>query len=379
MSTTAETRPVGEKRPVPDSGIVLVCGTRPELIKLAPLARFYGEACEVVYTGQHYDPSLYAQLRAGIPGSSRFHELKIGSARRGTQLGRSVSAVDEVLAASGDRVVLVQGDTTSALAGALAANAQGLPLVHIEAGLRSHDRSMPEEHNRVLIDHLADLCCAPTELNRQNLRNENIAPERIAVTGNTVVEALQTAIPDAADQAAVLAPLGLHRDGYALATIHRPENVDEPLRLTTILRELARLPVPVVLPLHPRTSQSVRRFGLTRLLQPLRVLEPQSYPAFLALAAAAALIVSDSGGIQEEVSVLKRPVVVVRRSTERPEVFGTFGVLVPPGPRISAEAERWLDDVPGHRERLRALPSPYGDGTACRRIADAIEELTRAG
>ncbi|WP_409183712.1 non-hydrolyzing UDP-N-acetylglucosamine 2-epimerase [Amycolatopsis sp. VS8301801F10] len=356
-----------------------MCGTRPELIKLAPLVRWYGENCAVVYTGQHYDPSLCTLLDAGFPASHRFHELEIGSARRGIQLGRAISAVDEALAAHPDRVVLVQGDTTSALAGALAANAQGLPLVHVEAGLRSHDRTMPEEHNRVLIDHLADLCCAPTGLNRQNLLKENVAPQRIAVTGNTVVEALRAALPCAADRAAILAARGLAEDKYVLATIHRPENVDDPHRLTTVLRELARLPLPVVLPLHPRTKRSLERFGLTPLLRPLRVLEPEPYPTFLALAAAAALIISDSGGIQEEASVLKRPVVVVRRSTERPEIFGTFGALVVPGPRISTEAAAWLDDVAGHRERLRDLPSPYGDGAASRRTAEAIEKLIQAG
>jgi UDP-N-acetylglucosamine 2-epimerase (non-hydrolysing) len=384
MSTTAEFRTVSGdlreampavSRPASGRGITLVCGTRPELIKLAPLLRFFGDACAVIYTGQHHDRSLYSLIRADLPAPKRFHELAVGSARRGVQLGRAVSAVDEVLVAHPGSVVLVQGDTTSALAGALAANAHGLPLVHVEAGLRSRDRAMPEEHNRVLIDHLADLCCAPTDLNRRNLLAENIPCERVAVTGNTVVEALRTALPAAEDRVSVLAARGLVRDEYILATIHRPENVDDPRRLAAVLQELGELPLPVVFPLHPRTAKSVERFGLTRLLQALLVLEPQAYPAFLALAAEAAVIVSDSGGIQEEASVLKRPVVVVRRSTERPEITGTFGVLVPAGPRIGAEVARWLDDVAGHRERLSHIPSPYGDGSACRRIAEAIERV----
>ncbi|WP_410671557.1 non-hydrolyzing UDP-N-acetylglucosamine 2-epimerase [Amycolatopsis sp. cmx-4-68] len=357
-------------------GATLVCGTRPELIKLAPLVRLFGDEGTIVYTGQHYDESLYERIRAHLPPSNRFHELGVGGGRRGDQLGRTISAVDEVLATHPGRVVLVQGDTTSALAGALAANAHGLPLVHVEAGLRSHDRAMPEEHNRVLIDHLADLCCAPTELNRRNLLAENVPAERIAVTGNTVVEALEAALPPAAERAAVLAARRLVRDRYVLATIHRPENVDDPDRLAVILGELARLPLPVVFPLHPRTAKSVDRFGLGRLLEPLDVTEPQAYPDFLALAAETALIVSDSGGIQEEASVLKRPVVVVRRSTERPEIAGTFGVLVPAGPSIGAEAARWLDDVAGHRERLRGLPSPYGDGSASARIVAALGHLS---
>ncbi|MEV7550385.1 UDP-N-acetylglucosamine 2-epimerase (non-hydrolyzing) [Amycolatopsis sp. NPDC089917] len=355
--------------------VVLICGTRPELIKLAPLMRHFGKGCAVVYTGQHHDHSLYSRIRSALVPSMRFHELGIDGVGRGAQLGQAVSAVDEALASYSRPVVLVQGDTTSALAGALAANARELPLIHVEAGLRSHDRAMPEEHNRVLIDHLADLCCAPTELNLKNLLAENIPHERITVTGNTVVEALRTALPSMEERAALLSARGLRRDGYVLATLHRPENVDDPDQLARILRELGRMPLPVVLPLHPRTSMRVRDFGLTRLLVPLLVFEPQSYPDFLSLAAEAALIVSDSGGIQEEASVLKRPVIVVRRSTERPEIDGAFGVLVPPGPRIGAEAARWLCDVTGHRERLRLIPSPYGDGTACRRIVDAIGTL----
>ncbi|EOD63014.1 non-hydrolyzing UDP-N-acetylglucosamine 2-epimerase [Amycolatopsis vancoresmycina] len=375
-TTTADFRAAApESPPAGGGGITLVCGTRPELIKLAPLMRLLGDGCAVVYTGQHYDRSLYARIRADLPPSDRFCELGVGAGRRGGQLGRTVSAVDEVLADRPGRVVVVQGDTTSALAGALAANAHDLPLVHVEAGLRSHDRAMPEEHNRVLIDHLADLCCAPTALNRANLLAENVPEGRITVTGNTVVEALRTALPPAEDRRAVLAARGLARDRFVLATIHRPENVDDPERLAVILRELGRLPLPVVFPLHPRTAKSIERAGLRPLLDRLVELEPQAYPAFLALAAEAAVLVSDSGGIQEEASVLKRPVVVVRRSTERPEIAGTFGTRVLPGPGIGAEVARWLDDVAGHRERLRHVESPYGDGSASARIVAALGAL----
>jgi UDP-N-acetylglucosamine 2-epimerase (non-hydrolysing) len=355
--------------------VTLVCGTRPELIKLAPLIRYFGRRAAVIYTGQHYDASLYSQIRQDIDEPGRFHELACGGVGRGRQLGLSVAAVDEILSNNPTSAVFVQGDTTSALAGALAANANDVPLVHVEAGLRSYDRLMPEEHNRVAIDHLADLCCAPTELNRDNLLAEGIPAERIAVTGNTVVEALRSAVPTAAEQRAALCALGLVPDTYIVATIHRPENVDEPGRLESILRELARLPLPVVLPLHPRTGKRIEQFGMVPLLDGLRVIEPQAYPAFLGLVCGAAVVVSDSGGIQEEVSVLKRPVVVVRRSTERPEIEGTFGTLVVPGPRIHSEVVKWLDDVAGHRARLAGIPSPYGEGSPSARIADGFRRL----
>ncbi|MBW4721947.1 non-hydrolyzing UDP-N-acetylglucosamine 2-epimerase [Saccharothrix obliqua] len=355
--------------------VTLVCGTRPELIKLAPLVRLFGPRAIVVYTGQHYDRTMYDLIRRDVAEPGGFHEFALGGGRRGTQLGRAVRAVDDVLAAHPTSAVVVQGDTTSALAGALAANANEVPLVHVEAGLRSFDRAMPEEHNRVTIDHLADLCCAPTPLNRANLLAERVSEHRVEVTGNTVVEALVAAMPTAAAESAVLSAHGLHRDGYAVATVHRPENVDDPATLETVLGELAGLPLPVVLPLHPRTADRVARFGLGALLRRLHVLEPQGYPAFLALVSGAAVVVSDSGGIQEEVSVLKRPVVVVRRSTERPEIEGTFGTLVRPGPRVGVEVCRWLDDVAGHRARLAAIPSPYGTGSPSARIAAALERL----
>lgn len=355
--------------------VTLVCGTRPELVKCGPLIRHFGDRASVIYTGQHYDAAMYDQILRDIARPGRFHELAIGGIRRGGQLGRAVAAVDEILASHRTCAVLVQGDTTAALAGALAANANDLPLVHVEAGLRSHDRAMPEEHNRVLIDHLADLCCAPTALNRENLLAERIPGHRIEVTGNTVVESLRTAAPDIAARDRVLAGFGLEPDGYVVATIHRPENTDDAHNLERILTELTRLPLPVVVPLHPRMAERVAEFGMTALLAGLRVIEPQAYPAFLALVSGAAVVVSDSGGLQEEVSVLKRPLVVVRRSTERPEIEGTFGTLVQPGPRIRREVLRWLDDVPASRARLATIPSPYGDGSPSERIAAAVRRL----
>lgn len=362
-------------RPVRKGSITLVCGTRPELIKLAPLIRRFGEDAAVVYTGQHYDTSMYSRIRQDIAEPGSFVELGLGGGRRGAQLGNAVAALDAHFAAEPPDVVIVQGDTTSALAGALAANANDVPLVHVEAGLRSYDRAMPEEHNRVAIDHLADLCCAPTSINFTNLVAEGVAADRITVTGNTVVEALEEALPGHDDSHELITGLGLRADSYVLATIHRPENVDCRENLGTILGELAQLPVPVVLPLHPRTAKQVAAFGLGRLLAGLHVLEPQSYKDFLSLARWAAVLVSDSGGVQEEVSVLKRPVVVVRRSTERPEIEGTFGTLVPPGPRVRAEVLKWLDDVSGHRTRLAGIASPYGTGSPSGLIEAAVRRM----
>ena len=268
----------------------------------------------------------------------------------------------------------MQGDTNTTLAGALAANARGIPLVHVEAGLRSYDRAMPEEHNRVVADHLADLCCAPTETSRAQLAAEGITGARVVVTGNTVVDAATRMLPDddATDEAA--RAHGLERDGFVLSTFHRPENVDdEPSAARRSSRELAALPLPVLLPLHPRSAARARDAGLLELPGAVRIVEPLGYREFLGLARECAFLVSDSGGVQEEASIVKRPVLVVRASTERPEVLGTFAELVAPGPAIGERGRAWA--ARPRRDATRGsptTPTPYGDGHAGERIVAAI-------
>jgi UDP-N-acetylglucosamine 2-epimerase (non-hydrolysing) len=303
---------------------------------------------------------------------------EVGGSTRGGQIGEATTRLDASFGERRPRAVVVQGDTNAVAAGALAANAGEIPLVHIEAGLRSYDRRMPEEHNRVIADHLADLCCAPTEVNRANLAAEGITGERVVVTGNTVVEAVGELLPPAEERSGLLDRYGVARDEFVLATVHRPENVDRPGPLSAILTELAALSMPVLLPLHPRTAGRIEEFGLGAVADQLRIVPPLAYRPFLALMAEAALVISDSGGLQEEVSVLKRPIVVVRRSTERPEVQGTFADLVLPGPELRAAATKWLEDVPGTRTRLATVPSPYGDGSASQRSVAAIATLVGA-
>lgn len=348
--------------------IALVVGTRPEAIKLAPLARHLGDAALVIHTGQHYSNGMTGDLEPDLLLTSHPDH----GATRGHQLGYLTSALDHVLTQREPAAVVVQGDTTSALAGALAANTTGIPLIHVEAGLRSFDRAMPEEHNRVLIDHLADLCCAPTELARSHLLAERIPTDRIEVTGNTIVEAVAHALPTDAEQAHTLIQFGLVRHRYVLATIHRPENTDHAATLGVILRELAALPEPVVLPLHPRTHRRIVHFKLAGIADRLRLTGPLDYPTLLTLIRHSAIIVTDSGGVQEEATVLNRPLLVVRRSNERPEVEGIFGTRVHPGPAITATLTPWLDNRDTLHTRLAELASPYGDGTATIRISNAI-------
>ena len=354
--------------------IAVVFGTRPEIIKLAPVIHRLGDRALVVHTGQHFDHNMSQafldQLQIGEPSL----HLEVGGNTRGAQIGGATIAIEKFLLDERPAAVVVQGDTNSGLAGALAANATGTPLVHLEAGLRSYDRAMPEEHNRVLIDALSDLCLAPHETNADALRREGVAEERIAVTGSTLREALQLIMPDPAEQARQLASHGVPAGGYVLATIHRAENADHEGNLRAILTELVHLPLPVVLPLHPRTRRQASVFGLQPLLDALTVCDPVGYSEFVSLASCAALIISDSGGVQEEATIIKRPVLVVRNSTERPEILGTFAHLVAPGPQIGRLAHALLADLSSVHADLAALPYPYGTNVTTA-VVTAIDSL----
>jgi UDP-N-acetylglucosamine 2-epimerase (non-hydrolysing) len=357
--------------------VAVIVGTRPEVVKLAGIIRLLGDRAVVVHTGQHYDPELAAEFSAALFLPEPAVQLHIGGGTRDEQLTAGTTAVAEVLSDLAPEVVVVQGDTNSTLAGARAAVAVGIPLVHVEAGLRSFDKAMPEEHNRIETDHLADLCLAPTEWAAEHLANEGIGTNRVVVTGNTAVDAVLAALPVPDRQAEVVSHLGLTPRSYILGTIHRPENTDDPGVLALLLDSLAALPRPVVFPLHPRTHARISDAGLEPVLDRLRVVPPLGHADFLSLAAHCALLVSDSGGIQEEASVLKRPVVVVRRSTERPEVEGTFARLVRPADLTSA-AMWWLDELDRDPDPFHGVPSPYGDGRSSERCVAAIDNLLAA-
>ncbi|MFJ9517812.1 non-hydrolyzing UDP-N-acetylglucosamine 2-epimerase [Kitasatospora sp. NPDC101801] len=363
--------------------IAVVLGTRPELVKLAPLIHELGPAARLMHTGQHWDEAMSGRFlrELGLPEPELLSG--VGGRPRAGQIAASLEQLDAAFTTERPGAVVVQGDTNATLAGALAANAHGIPLVHVEAGLRSHDRAMPEEHNRVMVDHIADLLCAATEENAANLRTEALAERAIALTGNTVVEVVRRQLPDAEARAELLARYGLRADGYVLATVHRPENTDTAEALGAVLGELDALAATgteVLLPLHPRTRAAVERHGLEPLLARLTVTEPVGYGEFLGLARHAALLISDSGGVQEECTVLGRPLLVVRRSTERPEsVAAGFAALVGPGPELGALAAAWLADTPERLTRLAATPSPYGDGTASARIAGLTLALAEPG
>jgi UDP-N-acetylglucosamine 2-epimerase (non-hydrolysing) len=352
-------------------------GTRPEIVKLAPIIGSLPEPPVVIHTGQHYDAAMSGVFFEAFGLAEPKHRLEIGGRSRGEQIGRATADLDRLFDEIQPAVVVAQGDTNSTLAAGLAANARSIPLVHVESGLRSHDRRMPEEHNRIVTDHLADLCLAPTAVSASNLAAEGIPDNRIVITGNTVVDAVNHLLPSAEERKGFLERHDLVPNGFVLSTFHRPENVDQPEALKTIVDQLHRLDRPVLLPLHPRTRSVAQRHGIDMTVGQVRIVEPLGYIEFLGLLAECSLAIADSGGLQEEVSVLKRPMVVVRNSTERPEVLGTFCTLVQVGDDIARVGIEWLEGNPHSHEEIALFPSPYGDGHAASRSVTAIEDLLR--
>jgi UDP-N-acetylglucosamine 2-epimerase (non-hydrolysing) len=349
--------------------LAVVVGTRPEIIKLGHVARAISAAGRVVHTCQHEDAELADVFlaAAGIEVSRKLTGIR--GLPRHAQIGRMVEQLGDLFDADRPAAVIVQGDTNSASSGAQAANYAGVPVIHVEAGLRSHDRIMPEEINRCVTGVLADVHCAPTPRAVRQLLAEAVPANRIVLTGNTIVETTLAMTPTRDEATDIALCAGTEPGGFVLATIHRPENTDDPERLRVILDQLAKLGLPVLLPLHPRTRLAVRRHGLTQALDRLRVLPPADHRTFLGLASVARLIVSDSGGVQEECTVLKRPLIVVRNSTERPEsITAGFAWLVPADQRIGEIGRELIADA-SLDERLSSIPCPFGDGTASEKIA----------
>jgi UDP-N-acetylglucosamine 2-epimerase (non-hydrolysing) len=348
--------------------IAVVVGTRPEIIKMAPVVR----ACRaggvphlILHTGQHYsfemDGVFFQEL--GLPAPDV--NLEVGSGTQTYQLASAMRGMDEVLERHRPDVVLVEGDTNSVLAAALAANRAGIAVGHVEAGLRSYDRGMPEEINRILTDHLADHLFPPTAEARAILEGEGIPAGRILVTGNTVVDELLLQ-RERARRPGLLERFGVTPRRFALATLHRAENVDHPERLRGCLRGLAAtgaaLGLEVLAALHPRTQARIAALG-GDLTDGVRVLPPLGYLDFLGLHAEAALMLTDSGGLQEEACCLGVPCVTLRDNTERPESVAAGANLL-----AGAEPERIVAAAREMAARPRDWANPFGDGHAGERI-----------
>ncbi|MGH7730065.1 MAG: non-hydrolyzing UDP-N-acetylglucosamine 2-epimerase [Candidatus Eiseniibacteriota bacterium] len=352
--------------------IAIVVGTRPEIIKMAPVVRACverGAPYRLLHTGQHYsfemDEVFFRELELPEPD----HNLEVGSGSQAYQIGAIISGLGPILERERPRVLLVEGDTNSVLASGLAAHKLGIRVGHVEAGLRSYDRTMPEEINRILTDHLSDHLFAPTENARRILRGEGIGEARIHVTGNTVVDEILRQ-RERARAPGLLERFGVSPGAYALATTHRPENVDHEDRLRGIFAGLGEtgraLGMPVLASLHPRTAKSLEAFGLGT-DGAVRRLPPLGYLEFLGLHAGAALMLTDSGGLQEEACCLRVPCVTLRDNTERPESIDVGANVL-----VGAEASRIVAGARVMVAKPRDWPNPFGDGTSGARIVDIL-------
>ena len=361
--------------------IVTLVGARPQFIKAATVARAVTGRNDirhvVIHTGQHYDTNMSAVFFCELDIPKPEYNLEIGSGNHGAQTGRMLGAIEDVLLQEKPDWVLVYGDTNSTIAGTLAAVKLHLPVAHVEAGLRSFNRRMPEEVNRVLTDHAADLLFAPTDAAIANLASEGLEHPQVVRTGDVMYDASLYYAAVAEKRSRILHHLGLTRGGYALATLHRAENTDDLGRLKNILTSLARLAeiMPVVLPLHPRTRAVLAREPeLTACTNKIRILDPVGYLDMNMLERHARLIMTDSGGVQKEAFFARVPCITLREETEWVElVEGGYNTVAGACPqRIAAAVEKVLTSTPDWNVPL------YGDGKAAYTIIEHLLELGRS-
>lgn len=354
----------------PDMKIASVVGARPNFVKLAPVSRQLRMRFDetIIHTGQHYDYQMDKIFfdEMGIPEPD--YHLGIGSGSHGNQTGRMLEKIEEILIQEKPDVVLVFGDTNSTLAGALAASKLHIKTAHVEAGLRSFDRRMPEEVNRVLVDHCSDLLLCPTETAVVNLRNEGIT-EKVYLTGDVMVDAQRDCAAIAEKRSHILGDLGLKSKGYYLATVHRPANTDDKKKFKEIVDALAGIG-DVVFPCHPRAEKYLRQFGLWDFLtRNVQVIKPVGYLDMLMLEKNASKILTDSGGVQKEAYLLKVPCITLRDETEWVEtVEDGWNVLAgADGEKITRLAREFQ---PGNEQR-----NVFGPGDASIKTALRIDEL----
>jgi UDP-N-acetylglucosamine 2-epimerase len=352
---------------------VTIIGARPQFIKAAPLSAVLrlNHSEFLVHTGQHYDSNMsdvfFSELN--IPCPDKY--LGVGSGSHGAQTAAMLASIEQVLLDEKPDAVIIYGDTNSTVAGALAAVKLHLPVGHVEAGLRSFNRDMPEEINRIVADHISTWLFCPSSVSVRQLASEGVV-KNVYDVGDIMADSVRLFAPLALEKSPILSSLTLKPLGYAVATIHRASNTDDPAKLKAILDGLLRAPYPVVLPLHPRTRAALKRYGLQEFLNEvggqLTVIEPVGYLDMLQLQQNAAVVLTDSGGIQKEAYYLGVPCVTLREETEWVEtvetgwnqLIGTDMSLLP------AAVEKALD--------IRKLEHPklYGDGYAAERIVERI-------
>ena len=360
------------------SVLAFVVGTRPEIIKMAPVIR----ECEkqsidalIIHTGQHYSYDMDKIFFEELELRDADYALRVGSGTDAEQTGRILVGVERALIKEQPDVVLVEGDTNSVFASAFAATKLHVEVGHVEAGLRSYDRFMPEEINRVLTDHISDFLFAPTAKAEANLLAEGIPSNNISVTGNTIVDAVRQNLKLAQKKARILEELNIDESNYFLTTAHRRENVDSKARLSGILKGLKALhdefDAPIIFPMHPRTKNRLAEFDLA--LDGVISTPPIGFLEFLLLEANAKLIITDSGGVQEEACTLKVPCITVRDNTERPETVAVHSNLV-----VGTDADQIVTGARAMLKKPRNWDNPFGDGDSGQRIVAVLKSAFEA-
>lgn len=356
--------------------VLTVIGARPQFIKaaaLSPLLSSAGIDEKILHTGQHYDKEMSEVFFEELSLSAPAYNLNVGSGSHGRQTAKMLDGIEGILEAEKPDLLLVYGDTNSTLAGALAAAKRGVPIAHVEAGLRSFNRQMPEEINRILTDHMADLCFAPTQSAADRLRTEGLSDGRIHLVGDVQYDVCRRFQEKKLAVSDRLSRHGVSRGQFALVTIHRQENTDSPDRLTAILSAIEQLAgdLPVIFPAHPRTVSAAKRQRLpagSGAPTAVKWIAPVGYADMMALQSSAGVIVTDSGGVQKEAFYLEVPCVTVRDETEWPETveLGWNRLVAPTDAARIAKAARDSIGAKGHKAQ------PFGDGHAGRRIVEVL-------
>ena len=355
--------------------LMLVVGTRPEIIKMAPIIRALERediSFTLVHCGQHYDYHMSQRFihELSLPTPECSYRIRVYSP--GVQTGRIICLLERIIKRKRPKIVLIEGDTNSVLASAIASIKQNVPVGHVEAGLRSFDLRMPEEHNRRLVDHLSSYLFAPTRYASENLKSENVWG-KIYVTGNTVIDAVLQHLCIAEEKSTIMEEI--HYDSFILTTAHRAENVDNPEVLRNLVEAYLEAPLPIVYPVHPRARKRLIQNGLWRKLRNsknVQLLPPVGYFDFLTLMKNCSFIVTDSGGIQEEATAppIRKRVIVTRISTERPEAVKAGFAKV-----VGTKKESIVLAMEEALENDKNLPhnSPFGDGKAAEKIVDTLK------
>ena len=351
--------------------VLSVVGARPQFVKAFPVSRAIRERHDeiLVHTGQHYDDAMSDVFFRELPIPTPDYQLGVGSGSHASQTASMLAGLDEIVDENEPEIVLVYGDTNTTLAGALVASKRDPLLAHVEAGLRSHNWEMPEEVNRVLTDHCADIRFVPSRRAESELETEGIE-NGVYRTGDVMYDALLAVRDRAVEASDVLDGLPVSPGSFALATVHRPRNTDDPRWLSTIVESLGSAPVPVLFPAHPRTVDRLAEYDLLdRARDTLTLLDPQGYLDFVRLVDTAERVVTDSGGVQKEAFYLETPCITLREETEWPETVSSGWNLL-----VGADRDR-LDGALGCEFGDVRDVDPYGDGTAAERIVEVLSDV----